>query len=58
MTNFLLKITPYSNRLSEERHQELRDDVELEVFFDNDRIKLEMHDIFVDGSGMVTDSET
>lgn len=58
MTNFMLKITPYSTKLGEERHEDLRDDVELEVLFDDDRITLEMHDIFVDGSGMVTDPET
>ena len=38
-----------------ENHEE---QVQLEVLFDDGLITLEMHDIFVDGSGMIQDPET
>jgi hypothetical protein len=36
----------------------MREDIELEVFFDDDVITLEMHEVFIDGSGMINDPET
>lgn len=51
MTNFHLKLTPFVDAT-------IGGDAELEVFFDDRQVTLEMHDVFVDGSGMVKDPET
>jgi hypothetical protein len=49
MTNVNLRIMPSSKNY---------DDVELELFFDDGVITLEMHDLYIAGSGMITDPET
>jgi hypothetical protein len=49
MTNVHLRIMPSSKNY---------DDVELELFFDDGIITLEMHDLYIAGNGMITDPET
>lgn len=46
MTNFNLRISPFETSN------------ELEVFFDEGQIMLEMHDIVIEGSAQVRDPDT
>lgn len=58
MTDFHLQITPFTSG-EDIQHQDASE-VNLEVIFDPEAglITLEMHDIFVDGSGMIQDPES
>lgn len=53
MSNFQMRVSPFSG--SERSSSQ---DMEVEVLFENNQITIEMHDIFVDGTAMITDTET